>query len=55
MAEFEEENEAISDEECLQIAQHYLLSSPPGQFQEVLTGSKPISHTVFLPFELTIL
>ncbi len=28
----------VTDEEKLQIAQHYLLSSPPGQFQEVLTG-----------------
>jgi hypothetical protein len=28
----------ISVEEKLQITQHYLLSSPPGQFQEVLSG-----------------
>lgn len=28
----------ISNEEKLQIAQHYLLSSPPGQFSEVLSG-----------------
>ncbi len=28
----------VTDEEKLQIAQHYLLSSPPGQFNEVLTG-----------------
>ena len=28
----------ISVEEKLQITQHYLLSSPPGQFQEVLAG-----------------
>ena len=37
MAEFEEE-EGVSNEEKLQIAQHFLLSSPPGQFHEVLTG-----------------
>jgi capping protein alpha len=29
--------EEVSNEEKLQIAQHFLLSSPPGQFQEVLT------------------
>eukprot|EP01031_Cornospumella_fuschlensis_P027282 gene27282-32954_t len=35
----EEGYEEISAEEKLQIAQHYLLSSPPGQFNEVLTGN----------------
>lgn len=34
--------EEISNEEKLQIAKHYLLSSPPGQFQEVLTDVKKI-------------
>lgn len=29
----------ISVEEKLQITQHYLLSSPPGQFHEVLSGT----------------
>lgn len=53
MSEFDENNEVliiqyvhyqnyvtkqVTDEEKLQIAQHYLLSSPPGQFQEVLNG-----------------
>jgi capping protein (actin filament) muscle Z-line, alpha len=33
----------VTDEEKLQIAQHFLLSSPPGQFQEVLTGEKTLS------------
>ena len=32
MAEFDD----VSNEERLQIAQHFLLSSPPGQFHEVL-------------------
>lgn len=40
MSEFQEET--ISDEEKLQIAQHFLLSSPPYQFQEVLTDVKHI-------------
>jgi hypothetical protein len=36
-----EENpvEEVSDEEKLQIAQHFLLSSPPGQFHEILEGT----------------
>jgi capping protein alpha len=34
--------EEISNEEKLQIAKHYLLSSPPGQFQEVLSDVKKI-------------
>jgi len=38
MADFEE----VTNEEKLQIAQHYLLSSPPGQFQEVLTDVRKI-------------
>lgn len=38
MSEFDE----ISSEEKLQIAKHYLLSSPPGQFAEVLTDVKKI-------------
>ena len=38
MAE-EEFYEEVSDEEKLQIAQHFLLSSPPGQFGEVLAGT----------------
>ncbi len=29
----------LSSEEKLQISQHYLLSSPPGQFNEVLSGT----------------
>lgn len=34
--------EEVSDEEKLQIAQHYLLNAPPGQFDEVLKGkAKP--------------
>jgi capping protein alpha len=38
MSEFDE----ISPEEKLQIAKHYLLSSPPGQFTEVLADVKNI-------------
>jgi hypothetical protein len=38
----------VTDEEKLQIAQHFLLSSPPGQFQEVLTGSQ--NHTIYFSF-----
>jgi len=34
--------EEISNEEKLQIAKHYLLSSPPGQFHEVLADVKTI-------------
>jgi len=34
------DNELITDETKLQIAQHFLLSSPPGQFQEVLSDVK---------------
>lgn len=33
--------EEVSDEEKLQIAQHFLLSSPPSQFNEVLDGKAP--------------
>lgn len=36
MSDEEAEYEEISNEEKLQIAQHFVLSSPPGQFQEVL-------------------
>ncbi len=38
----------MTDEEKLQIAQHYLLSSPPGQFQEVLSGNTLISYSMTL-------
>ena len=34
----EGEFEEVSDEEKLKIAQHFLLSSPPGQFSDVLQG-----------------
>ena len=37
-----EEIETLTPEETLQIAQHYLLSSPPGQFHEVLTDVRKI-------------
>ncbi len=39
----------VTDEEKLQIAQHYLLSSPPGQFQEVLTGTN-LSYSSCISF-----
>lgn len=38
----DEEEETITDEERLQIAQHFLLSSPPCQFHEVLADVKKI-------------
>lgn len=46
MAEFEEE---LSNEEKLKIAQHYLLSCPPGQFSEVLSDVKKIVDEEVLP------
>lgn len=36
MAEIQDD--VISDEEKLKIAQHFLMSSPPGQFDDVLQG-----------------
>lgn len=43
MSEFEQQEEApLTPEETLQIAQHYLLSSPPGQFHEVLADVRKI-------------
>uniref|UniRef100_A0A7R9YCR6 F-actin-capping protein subunit alpha n=1 Tax=Pinguiococcus pyrenoidosus TaxID=172671 RepID=A0A7R9YCR6_9STRA len=38
----DDDYEEISEEEKLQIAQHFLLSSPPGQFSEVLADVKAI-------------
>lgn len=37
-----EDTDMISDAEKLQIAQHFLLSSPPGQFNEVLSDVKKL-------------
>lgn len=37
--------EAVSDEEKLTIATHMLMSSPPGQFWNVLSGERGISVT----------
>ncbi len=31
--------EELSDQEKLQVAQHLLLQSPPGQFDDVLSGT----------------
>mmetsp|Transcript_6968 Transcript_6968/g.13545 ORF Transcript_6968/g.13545 Transcript_6968/m.13545 type:complete len:287 (-) Transcript_6968:131-991(-) len=42
MSDEEDDYEEVSDEEKLQIAQHFLLSSPPGQFSEVLTDVKKL-------------
>lgn len=42
MSDAEEEYEEISNEEKLQIAQHFLLSSPPGQFHEVLSDVRKL-------------
>lgn len=38
----DEDEDMITDEERLQIAQHFLLSSPPCQFHEVLADVKKI-------------
>lgn len=38
----EEDADTITDEERLQIAQHFLLSSPPCQFHEVMADVKKI-------------
>jgi len=52
MSEFEEAEEEISVEEKLQITQHYLLSSPPGQFNEVLSDIRKIIPAEILPDSL---
>mmetsp|Transcript_3644 Transcript_3644/g.7888 ORF Transcript_3644/g.7888 Transcript_3644/m.7888 type:complete len:290 (-) Transcript_3644:205-1074(-) len=54
MAEFEEESEPeeISTEEKLQITKHYLLSSPPGQFREVLADVRKIIPADLLSDEM---
>mmetsp|Transcript_39467 Transcript_39467/g.68396 ORF Transcript_39467/g.68396 Transcript_39467/m.68396 type:complete len:288 (-) Transcript_39467:106-969(-) len=51
MSDFENEEE-ISVEEKLQITQHYLLSSPPGQFHEVLSDIRKIIPAEILPDSL---
>ena len=45
MSAFNDTDE-ISPEEKLQIAQHYLLSSPPGQFLEVFIYLKKIRDKI---------
>lgn len=52
MAE-DEEVVQISDEEKLKIAQHFLLSSPPGQFQEVLADVRKLLPDGLLTDPLT--
>lgn len=42
MSDEEGDYEEIPNEEKLQIAQHFLLSSPPGQFHEVLTDVRKL-------------
>ena len=37
--EYDEEFEEVSDEEKLRIATHFILSSPPGQITEVISGT----------------
>jgi hypothetical protein len=32
------ENEGLSQEDVLRIVKHFLLSSPPGEFEDVLSG-----------------
>eukprot|EP01039_Chlorochromonas_danica_P004217 gene4219-4634_t len=50
MSDAEEELiEEISEEEKLQIAQHYLLSSPPGQFNEILADVRKIIPEKIIP------
>jgi hypothetical protein len=31
-------DEALSNDEILRIVRHFLLSSPPGEFEDVLSG-----------------
>lgn len=42
MADDDNEVEQVSNEEKLQIAQHFLLASPPGQFHEVLSDVRKL-------------
>mmetsp|Transcript_34180 Transcript_34180/g.74529 ORF Transcript_34180/g.74529 Transcript_34180/m.74529 type:complete len:287 (-) Transcript_34180:152-1012(-) len=42
MSDEENEVDEVTDEERQQIAQHFLLSSPPGQFHEVLSDVKKL-------------
>lgn len=42
MADFDDEVDVITNEEKLKIAQHFLLSSPPGQFNEVYSDVKKL-------------
>ncbi len=46
--------EQVTDEEKLQIAQHFLLSSPPGQFHEVLSGHLNSLPSFFLSLSLSL-
>lgn len=53
MAAMVDEEDSITDEERLQIAQHFLLSSPPCQFHEVLADVKKILPDGLLTDPLT--
>ena len=48
-----EDDDTITDEERLQIAQHFLLSSPPCQFHEVLSDVRKILPEGLLTDPLT--
>lgn len=53
MAEMMDDDDTVTDEERLQIAQHFLLSSPPCQFHEVLADVKKILPDGLLTDPLT--
>ena len=48
MSTFADDEEGVDDATKLQISKHFLLSSPPGQFQEVLKDVKTLVGTFLI-------